>query len=292
VKGGSVRASAIGLGVVGLLVLVAIAARGGHPSLGGHVATRPVPDSVQDDFVTLLALVYILAIVAFAFIFFRYHGQWKDPQSRWLRNFALTVALMLAATWIGYLLITHGRPHNTNTRGNAQQTQPGGGGARSGAQLRPVPVRHARFQWPLAVGVAGLIVLGGVLVYVRGRRGIVASSGGETLEETLANAVETSIDDLRNEHDARLAVVAAYAQMERALAAHGLRRDPAEAPLEYLARILRGLHVRESAVVTLTRLFGYAKFSPHEIDAAMKDEAIDALVAIHGDLRRDEALAA
>jgi hypothetical protein len=87
-------------------------------------------------------------------------------------------------------------------------------------------------------------------------------------------------------------VIAAYAQMERTLARHGLRRRPAEAPLEYLARVLRGLEVRESAVATLTALFEYAKFSPHEIDAAMKEEAIGALAAMRADLARGQELAA
>ena len=38
------RAGAVALGIVGLLVLVAIAARGGHPSTGGHVSSRPNVD--------------------------------------------------------------------------------------------------------------------------------------------------------------------------------------------------------------------------------------------------------
>ena len=94
------------------------------------------------------------------------------------------------------------------------------------------------------------------------------------------------------ERDARRAVIAAYAQMERTLAAHGFRRNAAEAPFEYLGRILRGLDVRDSGVRTLTDLFEYAKFSPHEIDAAMKEDAIGALLAIRDDLQRQEELAA
>jgi hypothetical protein len=39
-------------------------------------------------------------------------------------------------------------------------------------------------------------------------------------------------------------------------------------------------------------LFEYAKFSRHEVDAEMKEEAIDALIAIRDDLQRNEAVAA
>ena len=48
----------------------------------------------------------------------------------------------------------------------------------------------------------------------------------------------------------------------------------------------------EAAVRSLTRLFEYAKFSGHAIDAGMKEEAIAALVSVRDDLRRDEAVAA
>src|SRR5262249_2692860 len=110
--------------------------------------------------------------------------------------------------------------------------------------------------------------------------------------EALARSIETSIDDLRNEPDARRAVIAAYAGMERTLASHGLARRRAEAPYEYLGRILRDLDVRESAIRQLTRLFEYAKFSPHAVDDGMKAEAIDALAAVRDDLRAQEQVAA
>jgi hypothetical protein len=135
------------------------------------------------------------------------------------------------------------------------------------------------------------VALGVTLVLVRERR---APSGeaGQTEVEELIRAVETTIDDLRAERDPRRAVIAAYANMERMLGAHGHARRRAEAPFEYLARILRELNVRESSVRSLTRLFEYAKFSRHEIDAGMKEEAITALLAVRDDLRSEERAAA
>ena len=56
--------------------------------------------------------------------------------------------------------------------------------------------------------------------------------------------------------------------------------------------VVSGLRVRESAVVGLTRLFEYAKFSRHPVDDEMKEEAIDALIAIRDDLQREETVAA
>ena len=66
---------------------------------------------------------------------------------------------------------------------------------------------------------------------------------------------------------------------------HGLRRRPSETPLEYLRRILLGLTASADAVSRLTGLFEQAKFSRHEIDAPMKQDAIGALREIRDDLR-------
>ena len=284
------KAGALALGLVGLLVLVAMAARGGHPGTSGHIATRAVPSSVQDSFITLLVIVYVVVIVAIVIGVLRYKSRWKDPGSNWLANFALVVLLMLVATGIGYYAITHSHLGDRNAKATRSQGT-GAGNQGNRPRIRPLPPREAHFQWPLALGVAGLVLLGGIWIYVR-RRGELVPSDERSLEADLVVALETTIDDLRNERDARKAVIAAYAQMERTLTSHGLARHRAEAPFEYLARILRGLHVGDSATRTLTDLFEYAKFSRHEIDAAMKEEAIGALVAIREDLEREEQLAA
>lgn len=267
-----------------------MAARNGHPSTGGRVSSRPVPNTVQDSFVTLLAIAYVIVLAAIVIGFFRYRHRWKEKRSNWLSNFLLVTLLMLVATAIGYYGMTHSNLRHRITQAQTQQAE---AQRKGGARLRPrpLPAREAQFQWPVALGVAGLLLLGGVLIYVR-RRGITAPLAAESLEAELAATVETTIEDLRNERDARRAVIAAYAQMERTLAAHGLRRNASEAPFEYLGRVLRGFDVRDSAVRTLTALFEYAKFSPHEIDAAMKEEAIVALLAIRDDLQRQEELAA
>jgi hypothetical protein len=115
---------------------------------------------------------------------------------------------------------------------------------------------------------------------------------GESVEEELARAIGTTIDDLRSERDARRAVIAAYANMERIFGSHGLARSRAEVPYEYLARVLRVLQVSESSVRSLTELFEYAKFSPHEIDDTMKEHAIESLVAVKQDLDLRQELAA
>jgi len=105
--------------------------------------------------------------------------------------------------------------------------------------------------------------------------------------KALADILDDTLDDLRAEKDPRKAVIAAYSRMERSLASFGLPRRPFEAPGEYLTRVLEELRSGSPAARRLTELFERAKFSQHAIDAAMKDEAIDAVVTLRDELRAE-----
>jgi hypothetical protein len=106
----------------------------------------------------------------------------------------------------------------------------------------------------------------------------------EAVAEQLSEVLTETLDDLALERDPRRAVIRAYARMEQVLASHGMPRAAHEAPLEYLARVLRELNVGAEAAHALTELFERAKFSQHEIDVAMKEEAIAALLRVRDDL--------
>ncbi len=69
------------------------------------------------------------------------------------------------------------------------------------------------------------------------------------------------------------------------LAANGIARRPAETADEYLARILHDLELEPGRVGRLTDLFTRAKFSHHEVDLTMKEEAIGALEHVRDELR-------
>jgi len=109
--------------------------------------------------------------------------------------------------------------------------------------------------------------------------------GEPTVAEDVAESIGDAIDDLEAEPDARRAVIAAYARMEGVFARHGMHRLASETPVEYLRRLLLGLTSRADAVTRLTGLFERAKFSRHEIDGTMKQDAINALRAIRDDLQ-------
>ena len=101
-----------------------------------------------------------------------------------------------------------------------------------------------------------------------------------------SRGAERDARGLEFDPDPRRAVIQAYVRMETVLAAHGHAREPHEAPLEYLARVLRELDVRAEAAHALTELFERARFSRHEIDAAMRAEAVASLEAVRDDLRQ------
>lgn len=293
--GGPVLAGGVALLITGFLALVTLAAGGRHPIWHGRVtaAARPVPNSVQDSWITLLTIAYAAAIVGVLLIMFRRRHRWRDPGSAWLRNYFAYLALMLVITVAGYLAVTHA-PRREQAQAllrlQAQHGQAEGSKSVGGKALAP---RHAHFQWPLVFALGALVLLGGSWVLVkRNRRSAPEISEGDTVEEELVRAIGTTIADLRGERDARRAVIAAYANMERIFASHGLERRGAEVPYEYLARVLLLLQVRESAVRSLTELFEYAKFSDHEVDAAMKECAIESLVIVRDDLQANRELAA
>jgi Domain of unknown function (DUF4129) len=154
------------------------------------------------------------------------------------------------------------------------KSKPGTGSG--GADLHPGP-------WlVIALGIAVLGVLGwAALQRIRSNRYIAPV---ELLPgDPLIAAIEAALLDLDNEPDPRRAVIKAYARTESVLRAHGLPRQPAEAPLEYLDRVLRELGGQAGAVDRLTVLFERAAFSKHEIGPEMREEAI---AAFHG--LRDE----
>jgi len=143
-------------------------------------------------------------------------------------------------------------------------------------------------SWIPMLVVVGLL-LAGIAAYVlselRGRRGRDVSTD-RSLALQLADVLDETLDDLRAEEDPRRAIIAAYARLERVLAANGTARRSAETSDEYLDRVLHSLDMAPEAIARLTRLFTRSKFSQHDVDPTMKEDAISALESVRDELRR------
>jgi hypothetical protein len=276
------RVLAFGCVIAVLLAAVAIAAHG-HPL--GH-SSGEGPTAAFFDYVLttiVLAAVLVSAIAVWAVAGSRL--QWRRPErGRWR---LVSTLLMLAASFALAWLLTHG---NFARRLHAQSAharlQPG----TTGRRTQPTAAgRSAHIRWDeVAIVAAVIVALGAAALATTGRK---RRKPWLAWHEVVSDALDESLDDLRTEPDLRRAIVAAYARMEVALGAAGLPRRPSEAPLEYLSRALQSLDTSAAAVRRLTDLFEWAKFSQHSPEPRMRDEAIDALVAVRDELRRPEAAA-
>ncbi|MDQ3875314.1 MAG: DUF4129 domain-containing protein [Actinomycetota bacterium] len=269
----------VALGLTALLAMVAVASRY-REFRSGTSSSSPSPALVVDYLATLMLIAMPIgaALVILALVESRRQRALAQRSSR---RATLVMLLGLAAFC---LAVAFGAPR-LREAGFTLRLPELSRALVSASEDSPESQRTTQFRWD-AVIVLGSI-LGGIAIAIvvtgRRRRRLLASGPGAFEELTLA--LDESLDDLRRERDPRRAVIAAYARMEAALAVHGLPRHRAEAPLEYLARVLLDLHASERAVRRLTDLFEKAKFSAHEIDAEMKQEAIVALEGLRDDLR-------
>jgi len=273
----------LGIAVTGLLVLAAIASRG-RPLSGGHAGQGPTAGFF--DYVFTSAVI-VCALIAAAVVWtLLTTSPARVTRRRGRRNVLATLLFLAAAAALAYAISTSGfvkRLHDAEQRAQTAQT-------RTAAPARAITVpqnaRGTRLRWDEVAVVLALLAGLGVLGLVnRGRRNPPSVSWRRSSQQTVSAALDESLDDLRAEPDLRKAIVAAYARMERALAAAGLPRRASEAPLEYVGRALRELEASGPAASRLTDLFEWAKFSQHEPEPQMRDEAVDALAAVRDELR-------
>jgi Domain of unknown function (DUF4129) len=282
----ALKATLVAAVVVALLALVALGARGAHPGAHYHAHQREVPAQVGNDLLTILVIAYGLGVLVVIAAFLTFRHKWVDPRSRWLRDLIVTLLVCALVTLVAYRIVhSHGafgflHPHQQPVATTGHRTR-----TTTTLPQLPAPRQSAHFDGRFAGLLGGLALLALAIFLVRARK-VTEPAAEPAVEEELDAAVGESIDDLRREADPRRAVIAAYARMENVLRRHGRARRRAEAPYEYLERVLAELRIRPAAVAELTELFERAKFSIHRIDDPMKARAIAALVAVREDLGR------
>jgi|SRR6266536_4317279 len=270
--------------LLGLVGIVAIAAAGRAPAGGesrpsGHAPTLLV------DYVSTIAVLFVPAgalLIIWAAFARRQRQQAGLGKGR--RSALLSVVLLVVVVG-GVTVVRNHWPATFHKRPPGAATIPGKTKTQTKKGEKPLTGHYeAQFRWlPFVVLGSLVLAFGGAAGLAVYRRRYGTLPEGPTAAQVSAVLTET-LDDLYGEPDPRKAVIAAYAKMERSLAVRGMPREPSEAPLEYLGRILDYVQASSHSVRRLTKLFGRARFSPHEIDAQMKQDAIEALTGLRAEL--------
>ena len=272
------RATATVAGITAAAAVVALAAR--TPlSRSTPIDAASASAPVTALFILLLGA-GIVALAMLTILAFRQRHRKDDPEERspeppeipwiWkvlatLAPFALGAALIVAAV--------------TGSKGLS--TAPDLSGGLGGASRRAAPATGARtgfvlpawLPWTILAIAVVAIAAGLTLLALRRNR----DSAGAGEPTAAGEAVQAAIAALEADTDPRGAVIAAYAAMQRTLAAHGLRRLSSEAPREFLRRVLAANRGAERDATTLTGLFEEARFSTHPISERTRERALSAL---------------
>jgi hypothetical protein len=163
-----------------------------------------------------------------------------------------------------------------------------------------VPVTHAGhgsgFSLPLGPILYGLLIAALVAAIavsiwwsVRARRPARAEIVEDATADELRDAVNEGRAALTAIDDARAAIIACYAAMERSLAANGTARTVADTPDELLARAVNAGLTEGSAASRLTALFYEARYSKHPLTAGQRDAAAAALDELAAELATHKA---
>ena len=279
------RATRVALPALIVLVLVAIVAAAATGSVSrGSSATRAPSGTLLDALFTLSLLAVVAGAILLVYGLFQRKEIARQMASGRYPRFTL-VGFLAFVVLVTAVVSLFKRPWDLS---NANEE-----GALGGRDVVPVtpgdtePVNRyePHLSWITIAALIGLVVAAGVAYVISGRRARGARDPRAELAQDLAGVLDDALEDLRSEADPRRAIIAAYARLERVLAANGIARHSFETSDEYLVRVLQDLELRPDAIARLTELFTQAKFSHHDVDSTMKESAIEALGQVRGELR-------
>ena len=222
-------------GLMAFLAIVAVAAAGHAPSAGASRPSTPAPRLLQDYVATLAILIMPIGIVLIVWAMVMPPGLQGRPAQDVegvpdRRRPAARTSRSRSSSPRSRSPSASSIPSRPRRRFAAAETHRDG-------RRRPTDQGdeyEPQFRWLPMIVVGSLIVgIGGAMAMLAARRQreLLAAT---PIRETLAEVLDETLDDLRREDDPRKAVIGAYANMERTLAARGVPRRESEAPAEYL----------------------------------------------------------
>jgi hypothetical protein len=272
-------------GVLALVGVVAVAATGSTRIGSGETRVSAV-DRLLDVVISLLFVALLVGAALFVYALTR-RQEMAEEYAKRRRGISSGLVLVFVLLLIAIVARRFTRLTAHSGEGTTGRTAPSAGFTQSGSPP-PEHTYQPNFAWLPVLVVLLLAALGATALLLAERRRGSQAEERVTISEAVADVLAETLDDLLWETDPRRAVIAAYARLERVLAAHGLRRRAAETPEEYLTRALGLLDVGARSLRRLTDLFTLAKFSQHEVDEGMRQEAIAALSQVRDELRLAE----
>ena len=261
---------------VGLLALVALAAEQAPFDVNDDTGGMHVP-----SWGSVFVLGLVVALMLLAIILFLSAQRASGPVARVRRqrgflNMLATVLVLIAL--LALLKSFHPRPGSETRPIAPPDTE---------ADAKPSPgVSHSGRPWAaLTLGGTVLVVLGAAAMT---RRRMVDADDADDADQPeraeVVASISSSLDALSEPGDDRAAIVAAYAALLDGLARAGRPRRPAEAPEEYVRRVLTGWSVHAEPLNELTALFEEARFSEHLLGPEHRARAMSALESARGEI--------
>jgi hypothetical protein len=287
--------------VAGLAVLLAMAAAGSKARVGGGPSVSSAAVRLGVGALEFLAVVALLGGLALLVVGFPRPRRRRDDEPEWVverppvpwyaKLLVLGLVVIVLGGLAGSLLVLR---HQFQERQVAPPVPTAPVPPRAPGSIPPTSANPPGAGDPLvpAVWAVGVVALAAavwvVTARLRARRGAAPPERmPRPADPVVEEALRLSLEDLRGEPDPRRAIVAAYARMLAVLGRLGVRRRAAEAPIEYLRRLLDALESDPEPARRLTDLFERAEFSRAPVTEAMRGEAIGALESVRARLGAD-----
>ena len=263
------RRRLVGYALLGWVLLIVVGA-GPPPEADGWFA---VPD-LGSGFLAILGALALIELVLIVYLRpIRYRARpGSRPRVSLLALVFMSAVVVLAALAIGPQQAPEEESASElETALTSQQENRGAAGERS------VDGRGAD-----VVALLLIFVIAGALLVRSARRAARPASPSEDeldglLEADLGSAIDEAVRHLHIGSEPRVAVMVAYAGLERSLAELGHDRRPTDTPTEHLAGVLAALPSVAGPAVLLGRLYELARFSGHPITENDRVRAAESL---------------
>jgi hypothetical protein len=266
--------------VFSMIVLLLVVALASRPDAGiPQPALGPEPGRVVLD-----TVFYLLMCAGLFGLLAALWALWPNPdlemQPVERRRVSLGLALLASLAVLGLVWARN----RWGRLPDLAQRQTGGVGAPGSLVPGGLPV-HRGGDWIAVLITLVVLVAAGVLLWWRLRPRRHGPRLGGRPGAVIGQVLDDAVDDVLAEEDPRRAVIAAWARMERVLAAHGHARRPPEAPFEYAARAFVELGLARESLEGFASLYEWARFSLNQVTPGMRVEALDRLLAVRESIR-------